>query len=379
MERDLDLYRTVVQNIEEVVYRVVFGEDRFHGRVEYVSDQVRRAIGYEPEDFLTDPGLWESLIHPEDLQQVQEQSQEMTVSGRTVTRIYRLKHRDKGEYVWMEDRVTPQLDVSGRLLSIQGVARDITDRWRMEQALRRSEERFRQLAENMMDVVYMLSFPDYSLIYVNEAYERIWQRKREDLYRDQYAFLQTVHPEDVSRVREAVEDSRSGKYTSFEYRIIRPNGEIRWIHDHTFAVPDDSGKLIVMGGIGRDITDSRLAEEILRRNAEEMQAVYEGMLDGILVCDVESRRVLRANRIACNMLGYNEEEILALKVEDCHPPEMAEEGVALFAAAAAGESTRVNERIPFLRKDGRLILLDVISTPIHCGGRLNLMGILRPA
>jgi PAS domain S-box-containing protein len=119
---------------------------------------------------------------------------------------------------------------------IYAVAHDVSDRVSAEEALRQSEEKFRQLAENSRDVFWMYDAIKHQYVYISPAYDRIWCQTRENLYANPYLFLEIIHPEDQERVRAAIETTRQGENQDIEYRIVRPNGDVRWISDRGLAI-----------------------------------------------------------------------------------------------------------------------------------------------
>jgi PAS domain S-box-containing protein len=135
------------------------------------------------------------------------------------------------------------------------VHQDITERKRIEDALRHSEEKFRQLAENIQAVFWMTDIQNQQVLYVSNAYQTIWQKNCEDLYRDYSDWLDAIHPEDRQRVEiELIEQMKAGQYDK-KYRIIRPDGSIRWIRDRAFPIKNEFGEVVRIAGIAEDITE----------------------------------------------------------------------------------------------------------------------------
>jgi PAS domain S-box-containing protein len=135
------------------------------------------------------------------------------------------------------------------------VHQDITERKRIEDALRHSEEKFRQLAENIQAVFWMTDIQNQQVLYVSNAYQTIWQKNCEDLYRDYSNWLDAIHPEDRQRVEiELIEQMKAGQYDK-KYRIIRPDGSIRWIRDRAFPIKNEFGEVVRIAGIAEDITE----------------------------------------------------------------------------------------------------------------------------
>lgn len=137
-------YRMVVTSASEVFYRVSMSGDSLRGQVEFVSPQCERITGITPDEFLANSGLWLECVHPEDRPVLFATTQEILQNGREGSRSYRLRHVRTGEYRWVADRVVPLHDASGRVCGYQGVARDVTEQRRAEQAKRTLEDELRQ-------------------------------------------------------------------------------------------------------------------------------------------------------------------------------------------------------------------------------------------
>jgi two-component system, cell cycle sensor histidine kinase and response regulator CckA len=135
-----------------------------------------------------------------------------------------------------------------------------------EQALRESEERFRQLAENITESVFWMADPRaMKMIYVSPAYENIWGNSCQSLYANFTEWTEAIHIEDRLRIQtKFFEQSLLGNYDE-EYRIVRPDGSLRWIRDRGFPIKDHHGQAYRSVGFAEDITNRKSAETILRR------------------------------------------------------------------------------------------------------------------
>ena len=141
-------------------------------------------------------------------------------------------------------------------------------------ALGESEQRFRQIAENIHEVFWLATVDFSNILYISPAYEAVWGRRRESLYREPRSFFATIHPEDRSRVSTIIDRDREQGF-EVEYRVVRPDGSIRWICDRGFPIEDKSGRCYRVAGIAEDITEGKRAEEETRRHATRMEARAE--------------------------------------------------------------------------------------------------------
>lgn len=205
------------------------------------------------------------MIPPAIAQERLELAQQALASGIIQTQEYQFELN--GAVFYEEARIAP-LGADEVLV----VVRDITERYRSEQALRDSEEKFRQLAENIHQVFFILSV-EGKMLYISPAYEQVWQRSCESLYLDPYSWLESVYSEDRSRIVKSLRHQISLKQPFNEtYRIIRQDGEIRWIAAQSFPLKDEAGNVIRFTGIAEDITQRKQAEEALRQAMKAAEA-----------------------------------------------------------------------------------------------------------
>ena len=144
-----------------------------------------------------------------------------------------------------------------------------------ESALWESERMFRDLAENIQDVFWLTSLDMGKMIYVSPAYEQVWGRSRESLYQHPASWKDAIHPEDYERILHSLEKQAEGGY-NVEFRIIRPDGSIRWINDRAFPVRNAAGELTRLAGVAVDITDLKNLEEAKQRHLADV-AVQEAL------------------------------------------------------------------------------------------------------
>ena len=202
-----------------------------------------------------------------------------------------------------------------------------TERMRAEETLRESEEKFRQLADQITDVFWITSADLATVHYVSPGYETTWGRSTGSLYGDAQERIKAILPEDRERVC-AVFRGLMGNVpkVSVEYRIGRPDGTVRWIHDRGFQVRDAAGSLVCLNGIASDITESKQIVEALRRQQTELRVLID--LTPALICFKDANnRILRVNQRFAEFLGKSVEEIEGKSILEIDP----QEGEKVFA------------------------------------------------
>ncbi|HXX95372.1 MAG TPA: PAS domain S-box protein, partial [Planctomycetota bacterium] len=165
---------------------------------------------------------------------------------------------------------------------------DISERKRAEAALLASEERFRQIAETVHDV-FWVGAPDLSEVYfVTRAFEEIWGRKRTELYRSAAAWNDAIHSDDGGATLR-VPRPEAGGVLDNTYRIIRPDGTIRWIHERAFPIFDASGSVTRRVGIAEDVTELKEAEAALRESRRQLEEALSHTQDRVVQLEEQAR------------------------------------------------------------------------------------------
>jgi PAS domain S-box-containing protein len=268
---------------------------------------------------------------------------------------------------------------------------------RTEALLHESEARFRQISEAIQEVFWMTDPDKQVLLYVSPAYERIWGRSVASLYADPISFVEAVHPDDRERVRAAVPLQITGRY-DVEYRVVRPDGTVSWVHDRAFPVRDPDGRVRRLTGIALDITDRKRADEEVRRlnaelgsriaartaelsrrlvelqrtqaalarSEEQYRAVIDNASEGIVVAQDE--RVRFVNPKALQLLGYEAGEVLGQPMlRFIHPDDHARV-IEKYGRRMRGQAASRDIAVRFLRHDGSTVWIELSGVLIDWGG-----------
>ncbi|MDR3403517.1 MAG: PAS domain S-box protein [Chthoniobacter sp.] len=233
------------------------------------------------------------------------------------------------------------------------------ERRKTVEALRESEERFRQVVQNIEQVFWMTNLDKTEMLFVSAAYEKVWGRSCESLYASPMTWLDAIHPDDRGSVLEAANTRQvDGSYQE-EYRIIRPDGSVRWISDRAFPVRDAGGNVYRIAGIAEDITVRRQAAadlKLFRNLVDQSNDTFE-------VIDPQTGRFLDVNEKGCADLGCSREEYLALRVSDIDP--MVPASVWPSVAEKIRTNRSLNGEGLHRRKDGTTFPIEFSAKWVH--------------
>jgi two-component system cell cycle sensor histidine kinase/response regulator CckA len=201
--------------------------------------------------------------------------------------------RQDGTVIWISENARVVRGPRDEPVHYESMVTDITARRAAEAALHRSEERFREMAERIDDVFYIVALDTGRWSYASPAYEQIWGRPLAELYAEPEQGTGAIVPEDHAMVLAARRQLAGGREYHIEYRIRRPDGTQRWIEDRSYLIGGPAGEMKRAVGIAMDITRRRQLEAQLLQ-AQKMEAV--GQLAGGLAHDF--------NNVLTVVIGY---------------------------------------------------------------------------
>lgn len=263
-------YRSLVEQLPSVTYMATADSEN---RTLYISPQVHDLLGYSPADWVKTRGLWSKLIHPDDAERAIAVSEEANRTGEPISMEYRMRTRYGGE-LWVHEEAVLFKDGSGVPMYWQGVMIDVTAQKQAEAALRETEARYRALIEQLPAITYRDTFGPGPLLYISPQIEEVTGYTPEEWLTN--IWLTVVHEDDRERVAAAEEEAdRSGERFLAEYRLVRKDGRVVWIHDEAIPVVGDDGMPLYWQGVMIDFTERRQAEERLREAEERYQSLVE--------------------------------------------------------------------------------------------------------
>ncbi len=407
------LYRMLVERVPAVVY-IDTNEQR--PDTLYMSPQVEQVLGYPAERYLRDPSQWYRQVHPDDVETIAERWRLARERQDLFECEYRMISADD-RVVWIRDSAVPIRDAQGRTLFWQGVLYDVTEEKQREEELRRAEQQYRALVENLPAIVYLVApDDDRRTIYVSPQVERALGYSRQEWLDQPDIWMELLHPDDREPTLAAFDEhNRTGEPWTREYRLIAADGRAVWFRDVATLVRDEDGTPLYWQGIQLDITELKDAEEELRRAHAELERrvaertaeleeanvllsleVAERRRAEAELAEAERRYRLLAEQIPAvaytwgvgeglleaytspritDLLGYTVEEWHRdpdFWMSRLHPDDRRRVIAATLRSETTGEPFR--EEYRYLHKDGRIVWVhdEAVLVARHADGRPRL-------
>ncbi len=234
---------------------------------------------------------------------------------------------EREERTWGQDEIT-LLKMTAELFA------NVIARRRAYEALAESEHRFREMAENILDVFYMESPAERKVLYVSPAYERIWGRSRQSLLDHPESWVEGVLPEDRKKIEAGFVQLAHGIPLDDEYRVVRPDGSVRWVRDRAFPILAPDGTFLRTVGVVRDVTEQRQAELALQHSERQYRSLIENAADFISIL-ARDGTILYESPAVEKVLGYRPEELIGRNIFDFAHPEEAPRLRSLFEEVLA--------------------------------------------
>ena len=385
MQEDEQRLRLLLDTVPSGIY-----ECDVQGIILSVSPSAERITGFSREE-LVGTHLWDHLKLGPEKEALAAHLSHLATAEPFPTSYFLKAMTKSGRSTEIQVNWSYRRNGDGQVLGFLVVIADVTARIEAESALLEREDWYRLLAETVPQPIWRCDAS--GVIECNRRwYEYTGQTPEEARG---CGWMAAVYPGDMPRVTEALFQSAiEGTYQA-EYRLRRASdGSYRWHFVQATPLRDKDGNILYWFGCATDIHERKEAHDKLERRVEEetvelatangnlrqsheqLRTIYDGMVEGLLITDIETKRVRRVNPAFCRILGYGEEELLTKTIPDLHPPEEATNDLQRFQAAAEGRVS-INEDRPVLRKDGSIFYADITGHRILYEGRPCLLALFR--
>ena len=345
-------FRSLVETTSDWIW-----EADANGTYTYASPKIRDILGYEPREIVGKKPF--DFMPPEEARRVANEFAAFAGAGRPFSGLENINLHKNGRRVVLETSGVPVFNSKGNLLGYRGIDRDVTERKRVEEALRRSEEKLRIMFESMADGITVVDLTG-NILEVNEAIVRQSGYNKEELLGGHRFILQA--PSENYRVEgnlnKIITEENRGPT---EYTFIRKDGAEYYVEVNASLIRDIHGNPDAIICIIRDITERKRADEALRRSEEELRVIFESVVDGIIVTDMEGN-ILELNETAALKYGYKKEELIGqYGFQMLAPKDLAKaaENVQRMLSEGRDATSGQSSEYTILRKDGTEFLGEV--------------------
>ncbi|MBF0474159.1 MAG: PAS domain S-box protein, partial [Nitrospirae bacterium] len=361
----------LIENANEIIFRYsLFPEPKW----EFMNNALTKITGYTPEDCYKDPDLGWKMVHPDDRQLVDKTlylkgSDPVPVEVRWITK--------DGRIIWMEQLNTPVFDEEGKLIAIEGIKRDVTDRHITQEKIAESEEKYRNITEKSFDVILLLDIKGY-LLYASTAIERITGFKAEEVIGRH--LKEFISKEDLAYVFGKFDEVLNGKtLEGIELKILKKDGSHTYIEITAFPILKNN-EITQVQVIYKDISKRKRAENSLIESEERFRSLFENLPDAIFLADPETGILVDANIQAEKLLKKNRNEIIGMHQSKLHPKVIEDVSIETFKShkdmILGGLSTTPVE-INVACSDGSEVPVEIVSHIARINDKPLLQGVFR--
>jgi len=264
----------------------------------FISENIKRLLGYCPEKYLEHADFWRSHVHPEDLAAVEAQQGNLFEKGRHVTE-YRFRKRN-GTYIWVSDDQYLLRDEKGNPAEIVGSWSNISARKEAEQAESQARARFDLMLHSAPAVVYSFGATgDFTPSFVSENIKRVLGYTPDDYLTQPDFWRSHVHPEDLEEVEAGQAQLFETGHRVSEYRFRKADGIYCWVSDEQTLVKDQHGQPLEVIGTWSEVTARKTAEQaVLQQSEQRLTDAIETISEGFSLYDAEDRLVLGNQKYA---------------------------------------------------------------------------------
>ena len=282
---------------------------------------------------------------------------EVMEKGKSKLHIIETQHQKNGRVIWFDTTKIPIRESTGQIIGVIGVSIDITDRKLTEDILKKNEAKFRTVADNTNDWEFWID-QHGNFRYCSPSCERITGHKASEFMQNPKLLFDIMYPDDqiVFEYHEQMENAAIDMRQEVQYRIVRPDGKIRWIGHVCQSVFDENKNYIGIRGSNRDITNRKETEQLLKTSQRKYKLLSENITDGVFIC--KNERFEYVNRGMSAIFGYDYHEMVGLKLLNIVMPEY-QINLESFVSLKTLTNKTLNLEIECLKKDLSIIIVEM--------------------
>ncbi len=336
----------------------------------WANETHQRLYGLSLADPVPTESMWAERIHPDDRNVIIKRQEETLASDKNVfISEYRFRTEDKG-YRDLYDRCYIVRNKEGKPIRMTGSMMDITERKKAEQAIKESEEKYRKAQWIGKMGHWELDLQNNRLSWSDEIY-RIFGIEKSEFGANYEAFFNTIHPDDREAFQQAEDEALAGKKKlDYVHRIIRPDGDIRYVHELGELLRNEKGEPVILSGTVQDITQRIRAEEEVRKSEETRKLIMDSALDAI-VCINNTGIITVWTPQTEKIFGWKAEEVLGKRLSETIIPlqyrSLHENGMEKFRQTGEGPVLNRLIEITAINKEGREFPIELSVIPIRQG------------
>lgn len=275
------------------------------GKYCYCSNRIGNILGYTIEEIVGKTPF--DLMPNEEIERVKTIFDNLRETNSPIVELENWNLHKDGHLVCLLTNGTPIIDETGKLIGYRGADIDITERKKTEQILREGENKYRRLIDNSPDIVYIFSSKHGGIFY-SPSVTKILGYSLDHFSKNPFLWNESVHPDDVDKVKNAIVESIDGMSFAVEYRIKNAFNEWIWLLDRSIEISNLAGEILIEG-LASDITERKLAKDAIQAGRDYLDKIINSVASPIFVKDINHKFTL-VNDAFCAFLGKNANQLI---------------------------------------------------------------------
>jgi PAS domain S-box-containing protein len=290
--QNLEMAHQELMTFFNAMDEVFFSVDSVNRKVIQISNGCEKLYGHKPAEFLANNRLWFELMHPDDRHLVDDEDYILEHGGK-VNKQYRIIRKDKAVR-WVENKIIPTLDETGKLLRIDGITWDITARKEAEEKQTHDEARYRRIVETAQEGIWMIDENNKTTFVNQKMADSLGYAPEEMIGKEPFYFIdEKERAESVARI----ERRRQGSKENLDIRYITKKGDDFWANISSNPIVDANGKYSGMVAMVTDITQRKLDEEAIKKSEANLRTIFDNT-DSSYILFGDELKIISFNALA---------------------------------------------------------------------------------